>query len=541
MNRTCIETLRYSQAWALSEIGEAGGLLGSIGVGDGKTILELLAIFPLRVKLALLLVPPSLVDQLIDDYLHLGQHFHVPSLVVHGTDWTSIRKGMPVLHVFAYSRLSRHEATDFLKQLRPEAIIADECDKLRHADTATTSRVLRYFAAHPETKFCGWSGSITDSSIKDYAHLAALALRERSPLPLDPEIVEEWSRALDPVEFRAPPGALLKLCDPGESVFDGYRRRFTETLGIVVTKTATIDAELAIEERCVGTVPESISTMLNDVRSTWVRPDGEELVDALSVARACRELACGFYYRWIFPRGEPFALILEWLEARKQWHRELRRKLARREEHLDSPLLCLKAAQRYYDPEYEGCKPRWESQTFNRWIEVKSQVKPETEAVRVDDYLVRDATAWATEHAGIIWYEHRAFGEWIAEFSGLPFYGPGKKAARAIVKESGDRSIIASIKSHGRGRDRLQYRFNDQLVANPPSSAALWEQLLGRLFRTGQESKNIRALFYRHTPELRAYVDKALARADYIESTMGSEQKIRSGYRPGNDPQPANV
>ena len=532
LGRECITRLRLAQAWALYELGLRGGLLGPIGVGHGKTILDLLT--PLAVpdcRLAVLLVPPTLVGQLVAEYDLASQHFRVPSLVCHGRPDTRLVAGAPVLHVFPYSRLSRPEATSFLEQLRPDLVIADEVHKLRHADTATTSRVLRYFAAHPETRFAGWSGSLTDSSVKDYTHLAALALREGSPVPLDPEVAEEWSRALDPGDDPAPAGRLLDLCEPGEHVREGFHRRLVETPGVVSTTEPAVDAELEITERAAPPIPASVANALDDVRATWVRPDGEELVDALSLGRCLRELACGFYYRWTFPRGESVSTILEWLSARKEWRQEMRLKLRERREHLDSPLLCARAAMRGWgDVEGDPELPRWRAATWPRWRAAKHTVQYETEPVRLDEYLARDAAAWGHEHRGIVWFEHRAFGEWVAEISGLPLHGGGQDAGVRIGAERGDRSIIASIKSHGTGRDGLQRLFCEQLFANPSSSGTTWEQALGRLHRIGQRAPVVRAEFYRHTEELARHVDQALARALYVQGTLGAVQKLRAGW-----------
>lgn len=567
--RNCIKELKLAQAWALYEIGIVGGLLGPIGVGHGKTILDLLAPLALRgCRLALLLVPPGLVAQLIAEYQFVGQHFRMPSLVVHGRDWTNVIGSpndcfqtrtvefVPTLHVLPYSRLSRPESTTFLNNLQPDAIIADEAHKLRHADTATTSRVLRYFAAHPDTRFCGWTGSLTDSSVKDYAHLSAMALRHGSPLPLDPDVVEEWSKALDPVDWPAPMGALVSLCAPGEHVHDGFRRRLRETPGVVSTSEPAVAADLSIEERDAPEIPVRVEAALNELRATWMRPDGEELVDPLAVARCAWELACGFYYRWIFPPvagvEQRVVTILEWLEARKCWNRELREKLKERSEHLDSPMLCARAAARAWGDDIENAVdicdadrfadaretkldasglPLWKAASWPRWKKARGTVHVETEAVRIDDYLARDAALWGSENLGIIWFQHKAFGEWVAELSGLPLHAGGPKAGEILKKEKGNRSIIASIKSHGTGRDGLQFLFAHQLVANPPSSATEWEQLLGRLHRIGQKADTVHAEFYRHTPELAAHVDQALKRALYVQGTLGSVQKLRTGWR----------
>ena len=109
-------------------------------------------------------------------------------------------------------------------------------------------------------------------------------------------------------------------------------------------------------------------------------------------------------------------------------------------------------------------------------------------------------------------------------------HGGGSGAGVRIAAERGDRSIVASIRSHGTGRDGLQRLFCDQLVVQPPSSSSAWEQLLGRLHRIGQEAEIVRASFYRHTVEMAAAVDQAMSRALYVESTIGASQKIRVGW-----------
>jgi hypothetical protein len=598
--RPCIKELNLTQAWALYEIERFDGLLGPIGVGHGKTILDLLAALAFHgCKKAVLLVPPGLVLQLIAEYEFVGEHFRMPTLVV----WGNVKlpgdvaprqyyadKGndVPTLHVFPYSRLSRPESTVKLQEIAPDLIICDEAHKLRHADTATTARVLRYFDLVEKmrekgaTVFGGeqfgitgvrcaaWSGSLTDSSLKDYAHLAYMTLRDGSPLPRDPDNVEDWSRALDPKVAKdkdgnnsdannpwssaAPPGELFQLDDGrGGHISEVYHRRLVETPGVVATQTPAVAAELRIEEqRPTRAIPDSVAAALDHLRGFWQRPDGEELIDALTVARCARELACGFYYRWKFPpiNGVPqdIGLILEWLDIRKDFRKEMRWKLGKRVEHIDSPHLCELAAKRFHGDlkipprpedvsatEWDYRHPQWDSVHWPAWRDIKGRVQPETEEVWLDDYLALDASEWAQTNTGIVWYESNAFGERVAKLSGLTKHGGGPDAGKDLMrylKETGGRkSIICSIKSHGTGRDGLQRYFYDQLIGQPPSSATTWEQLLGRLHRIGQPEPCVYARFYRHTPELADHVDKALARALYVQTTLGSAQKLRSGFQ----------
>lgn len=570
-SKPCLTSLNLAQSWALAEIETCAGLLGPIGVGHGKTILDILAALAMPdCQQAVLLVPVGLLVQLVAEYEMLDQHFVVPSLVVHGEirlprdpvkkPYNALRslpgnKPAPTLHAYPYSKLSRPDSTAKLEELAPDTIISDECHKLRHVDTATTARVMRYFNAHQKTRFCGWSGSLTDSSLRDYAHLAYLALRNNSPLPTEPDVVEDWCRALDPRvagedpsnpwSTCAPAGALVDLCQPGEHYTIAFHRRLVETQGVVATTSSAVSSALSIEERHIhySRVPMNVSNALDDLRETWVRPDGEQLVDALSVARCARELACGFYYQWWYPRGESIKLILEWLEIRKLFRAELRWALARRVEHMDSPYLCEQAAMRATGElpippcphdvdrkEWKRRHPIWESIHWPDWRAIRNQVQPETRPVRLSNYLAVDAAEWGQQNRGIIWYDSAEFGRMVEEESQLERYGGGPDAATKIAKVQGGRSIICSIKSHGTGRDGLQRHFWEQLVAQPPPSATGWEQMLGRLHRIGQKNPVVRTLFYRHTDELAHHVDQALARALYVQTTIGASQKLRAGF-----------
>lgn len=525
-DRNCIKTLKPIQALALFEARLAGGVLGLIGVGSGKTLLNLLVAMVFDdVRTVALLVPPGLVAQLFRDYNNAREHFKCPSLVMGNDPRGVIVVGAPIVHIVPYSRLSRHNFTAQLEALAPDLIIADEGHNLRHKDTAKTSRVLRYLGDHKTTRFCVWSGTLGGKSLKDFAHLAAHALGDGSPLPLHYNALEEWALAIDPSDWPAPRGALAVFCNDGENVQRAFHRRLIDTRGVVATKAGAIDASLYIAERVPPPMPDKLRGMLDDLRASWTRPDGEELIDILSAARSARELAMGFYYRWIFPHGEPADLIDRWFEVRKAWHKELREKLKRRREHLDSPLLLANAAQRALDG-YAGDLPVWHSEHYAAWKAIRDKVQHETQAVWVDDYLARDAASWATQNKGVVWYAHKAFGERVAEIAGLPLHGGGIGAEARILAERGNRSIIASIQSHGTGRDGLQKLFNQQLIANPPSSADAFEQLLGRLHRIGQASDDVTSFVYRHTDELADAIDSALKQARFVEDAMGNLQKL---------------
>ena len=213
-----------------------------------------------------------------------------------------------------------------------------------------------------------------------------------------------------------------------------------------------------------------------------------------------------------------------------------------RREFLDSPVNCEHAAQRYHDlrPKRDD-RPEWASYAYPRWHEVKGLVKPKSEAVWIDDFLARDAAAWALEHRGVVWYGIVEFGRRVAELAGLPLHGGGpdagtrliggrsKKTGKTYAGEDGSRSVICSIESHHRGRDGLQRLFQHQLIAQMVSSAKKLEQLFGRLHRQGQ-AQDVFAEYYGHTDEIVAAVATARRRAEYIEqSILGNDQKLLAG------------
>lgn len=527
--RDCITMPHLVQAWTLYELEMQRGVLGAIGVGHGKTFLDIMApmVFP-HIQTAVLLIPPGVVKQLIFEYELLRNHWRVPGLISHAAEQYVHRIAGPTLHILPYSKLSRPDATTWLTHMAPQLIIADECHHLRRADTARTSRFTRYLEKAPNTIVAAWSGTLTTRELEDCAHLSAACLKQQSPLPLLRQVLQEWSSAVSSNKADAAPrhpGALLEFCEPGEHVREGVRRRLSSTPGFISTTEASVDTPMTLVERKPKQIPESISVLLKDVRETWQRPDGEEFEDALSVMRCLRELACGFYYRWTFPHGEPVHLILDWLKYRREWNRAVRSCLFSRVEHLDSPDLCKRAAKRAWgDLPSQKDLPSWKTHAWPAWRYIMNKVHPVPVAVRVHDYLVRDAQTWLSDGLGVVWYTFNEFGEWLSEVSELPKYGGGAKTLIELLKEQGHRSIIASVKSHGTGRDGLQRIFHRQLIAQPPDD---WEQLLGRLHRVGQ-TKPVETFFYAHTPEMRAHIRQNIIRATYVTQLTPNSQKIRA-------------
>lgn len=582
----CITDLRPVQGWALEEASDARGLLASIGVGDGKTGIDILLAMAIPgVRTAVLLIPPSLKPQfLMRDYPQWSAHFRTPNLAANlGREFFENR---PTLHVVTYHELSALKNSDLLSRIpHVDLIIADEAHNLRDPSAARTIRFLRAFAKLPNTRFAALSGTLTTRSLKDYAHLAALAMRERSPLPIHPPTTDEWAAALDAVSSTQPflkhPGSLLeafsvfatdeirKHADDTERARLLFQRRFTSVHGVIVTQDSPLKCSLVLSERRVmipaavdaesvpklapefvtwlenGSRANLISKCVNFVRELKQRPDGEELIEVLEIARCVRQVASGFFYRWRYPRGETVDQIKTWLKLRKAWRAEIRAELQYPRENYDSPGNVTRAAIRWFEGYHadvngerkffppgtrNGPLPVFAAQHWLAWKAVHKTVQPETEAVWISDWLVRDSIEWAKTQPGIVWFEHDEFmtrARQIAREQKLNFgfFPGGKEASATIILEKGDRSIFASIKAHGEGKN-LQYAFSRNLIVHPPSNGKTTEQLLGRTHREGQPADEVSAEFYRYHAELVSDIAQAEAQARYAETTTSTPQRL---------------
>lgn len=503
------------QSWALFEAEKAGGIFGSMSVGSGKTIVSILAVDALNAKLAVLLVPPQLRNQLLyRDIPYYGKHLHLEGI-------------LPRLKIVAYSELSSPRKAEILDELKPDLIIADEAHNLRDKGSARSKRFLRYFKDNPNTKFVALSGTMTRRSILDYAHLIQLALKDGSPIPRGFRERKDWAEALDVSDDPMPPGQLINLCNesdvyegeqPGcqESVRRGFRRRLVETVGVVSTSEDALGTSLIIQA-LYPEVPNHLQSRLQSLRLAGEH-EGEVVEDSMALYRIGKQLSCGFYYRWVWPDDKP---DYEWLEARANWHRELRGLLSHNRKGLDSPFLVATAA-------VDG---RIETKFWKPWSLVKDRPAPPVEAVWLDDFLIKECDVWKeeilkTNESGVIWYEFASFGERLALALKLPFFGPGDEASKRLttVDASKDRVIVASIAAHGEGKNLQMY--SRMLVTSAPSSGKTWEQLCGRLHRPGQESDDVIVSMFLHTEEGKNCFDNATKEARYVEQSQGMRQKL---------------
>lgn len=286
--------LRPVQAVGLVELGTAGGLFGQIRVGGGKSLLSFLAPTVTFSKRPLLLVPAALVEKTERDHRLLSLHWDIPEFI----------------KIMSYEILGRAQAAEALKAFSPDLIILDECHRAANHGAAVTMRLVRHFREH-RVKCVAMSGTTTKRSIHDYAHIMGWCLPAQAlPIPTVYQDLEDWADATDERKGqtkRAHPGALEVLCneeeqriwhsDPVKAARQAFKRRLSETRGVVMTAESPIDASLSIRS-VTPKLGTELDTAFQKLRSDWETPDGWPCKDGITQARHARELGLGFFYMW---------------------------------------------------------------------------------------------------------------------------------------------------------------------------------------------------------------------------------------------------
>lgn len=501
-------TLFPIQAFSLWEAWNVGGLFGGIGTGLGKTLLAFLLFTIFKSRRPLLFEPAKLIKPKQDDLAVLAKH------------WPIVNN----IRFFSYELLGRIQSADMLDTYQPDLIVGDEAHKLANLRAACTLRVRDYVKKTP-TRVCWLTGSPSKDSIKDDAHLIEWALGEKSPLPLKAGELEEWAGALDEkVIQRRPAGYLRALmteeerADPDtlRAARSAYRRRLTETPGVVITSENEVGASLTIQPIEFPMRPE-IDEAFRKLRKDWETPAGESLLDMKTQVWACaRQLSLGLFYTWDPAAPKP------WRERRKVCGSWIRYIATTNRRNLYSELQVIRAID-------EGLYPEAE-EPLRAWREIKDSFKPNTVAVWLDDAGLKACYDWSKGGPGIIWTDHVPFAERLSELTGFPYYGAGGVArdGSRIPEYDNPRCgvgvIIASAKSGGEGLN-LQ-RWSRNLITSGPTNGRGAEQLLARTHRTLQAATEVVFDTFMQSWEQWNGWQSAIAGAQFIESTKGQRQKL---------------
>jgi hypothetical protein len=508
------QTLLPVQAWALFEALTQSGLLGNIDVGEGKTLISFLIAYVLEATSFVLIIPSNLIEKTRIEHAAYAKHWHVTPL--------------EEIEIVSYEELSRVSAESLLDELAPDLICCDEVHRFKDRGAACTRRMVRYMKANPETRFIGLSGTLMQKSVRDFGHVLRWALRDGAPIPRTEAELEDWAWALDdklPEDARWHPGALLSLCAerPPDNATSaelvtaarlGFQRRLLETPGVVSTLGDAERVRCPIYISAVAPAKYNQTTEVNfeRLRNTWTLPDGWELDSASDVWRHAREMALGFYYVWD-PRPPD-----EWLEARREWNGFVSGVL----EHsrtLDSEEHIARAvdAGRLQD----GGK-------LARWRKIRSTYKINQRAVWFDDAALRYCAEWMRKHPdGIVWVEHVAFGERLAQMTRCKYYGADGRAADGellTADSSPGRAVIASIKANKEGRN-LQTRASN-LITSMQDSADVCQQQFGRTHRRGQTADQVTFEIFLSCLEHANSFRHAMSGAAALRDTLGARPKL---------------
>lgn len=468
------------QALAIGEAAELGGAVILLPVGQGKTLVSFLLPTAMEAKRPLLLVPGKLRHKTAVEFRQLEKHWQRPKNLV----------------IESYETVSNNP--NFISNLRPDLIIADESHKLKNPKAGCTKRVWKFWRDN-EIAFVPMSGTLTNRSFFDWWHLQAMALPDDlCVLPFAWTEAALWSSALDEkTTDRVGLGALKAFGATVPEAREGYGRLLKRVPGVIAAETKNVSASILIEVKKLdfSEITKNIDTLKKD----WVLPDGTEITEASDFWRHSREIANGFFYRWAEEPPE------EWREARRAYHRHVRE--------------ALRCSRKWETPSQVREALRNDAAISN-WNRIEKTFEPRTEAVWLDESVVEIAS----KAAGLVWYEHKAVGAKLAQH--LPTFGSqGRniKTGQSIIDFNGAAAAV-SVGALGEGFN-LQ-RWSSNTVLNCTPSGKTWEQMMGRTHRAGQEADTVTFELLTTTEIQRNDFKQALADAEYTQATTGQQQKL---------------
>lgn len=573
-----------AQANGLMEYEEYGGVFGPIGVGQGKTLLTLMIAnhaYQKGLRRMMLLVPPEVLVQLVHDikFARTKVPINYPIHILGGKKMRErralARSGKKGLYVFPYSLLSTQDTSDNLNDIRPEIIIGDEAHRISNPTAARTRRMTAYIDEHePECVFV--SGTITSKSVMEYYHLIRASLGNNNPLPNTKSLAYEWAAVIDAggesswddsshnnpgplkplVEWARTNYPELEITEDRKGFREAYKVRLISCPGVVSSGDSDIGTSLMFvnkpvegKEQAEGW--EKLKELIDQIEDQWLTPNEDEIEHAIHMWKWLNELSAGFYNQLVWPDVESFSkrrsmgakqaqeILVKALKhhtAGQDYARVLREWLERHARpNLDTPFLLGQDMARN-----EGKNVG--SELFDAWsywksLDFEGRPDRDSHAIRVCPYKVDAAIRWASsiDAGGIIWYHHKAIGEWLYEKAteaGLDaIHCPAGHNTQILDPKNVDRIVIASITAHGTGKN-LQH-FKDQCILQMPRSAKTAEQLLGRLHRTGQKADELEVVTMNTLPFDEFNFAACLNDALYIHQTTGVSQKlIYGGYSP---------
>lgn len=566
--------LQRVQAEAIFTYQRTGSLFAPVEVGGGKTLIALRCVgiaFENGLQRVMLCVPPQVLSQLVDHDIAwarqrtpLGCTFF--NMGGRGpAKRRSLAGGRRGCWIMPYSCLSTKDTSELLELIKPQLIVLDEAHNLKNRHAARTRRLLSYCDKY-NPQVVALSGTMTARSIKDYAHLLMISLKELAPVPFDAQVVSDWAATIDSErgteafhDSRTTSGPLRPLINWANQNFPGVKRpynvqgfrwafrdRLLTSPGVISSPADALGTGLIIENRrCDAMKFEGgarLKELFDQLENEWLSPGGDEIDSAMMKYKWATELSAGIYNDLVWPEETPenaetLKLSKDHHLLQQHYHKTLRHWFNSRSHKpgLDTPMLVGSDMKRN-GPTHVG------GELYAAWADMKNaefddMLSRLSVPVRVCDYKLQAAVQWMKKHPlgeGIVWYYHHTCGDWLvelAEAAGLSvIHCPAGAAVNKfltspdIAEQCKGKFLICSIKAHGTGKN-LQF-LTDQLYVQFPFNESAAQQAIGRTHRKGQEEDTVTVttLISNDTDELA--LSACLNDAVYVYETLQSSRKV---------------
>lgn len=552
-------------------VDKSRGVFARSGVGTGKTLPGLLASTvlppPSPDRKALYLCPAALRDKTLKE------------MPAYRRDW-KIRAD---LLVHSYEEVSSDP--ELLTRLRAYLVICDECQAIRRKSSARTRRVLRTAAKDPSIVWLMMSATSSTKGIADHGHLFDLPLRNGSPLPRDHHDLESWGRCTDAavsaegsdwglmrpvVEAWYEHAQEMARVNAETSKDEAYAReekdfasrpfhdawdstaalrvqacrraldaRIAATPGVVTGSRVDVDAKLILRS-VVFPLPVEIQTALTSFATTGEIPGsgGAKVIGERDKVRSESALCMGGYYRWAWEKTSAGAPDFDWIARRKDWSSALSEYLVPTgqgdREGIDTPgqvVLHMSKMPKYVQDAWRGWEPVRDRYRIQYLGDSPSSVG---ESIPVEPvWLTYDIIDRMVEelkrHKTILWYKHKFVAHELRK-RGVRVVLSGEPLPWDDIHGDG-RSVALSEFSHCEG---LNLQAWHRMTVTCPGSAknspgAQLEQMLGRVYRSGQQADIVSVDFWQHADPLKTSLQTAMREARYIQDSSGIPQRLCLG------------